>query len=545
MKKILFVLSAAAVAISMTACASAEKMAKMADEVTVQCTPSPLVLKGGKVEADLSVNCPKNYFLPKAIAEITPVIVYEGGESAMAPFMFQGEKVKDNYRVVAKAGETVNGHVAFLYKEEMAKSHLELRGRASVDGGLTWTELPTKKVAEGCFATESLAGCGFYGPKDDGYQEIITFNPEGQVMYLVNSSDVRSKEYKSASIKDFLAAIEEAKANDRKEIKSIDIISYASPDGKEDFNDRLSANRGKSAEKALKKITKKVDVKDIAKNTQSVGEDWDGFKEFVAGSNIEDKELILRVLSMYSDPAVREKEIRNMSSVYGELAKDILPQLRRARFVANIEYRNYSDEELQELVKNDINSLDETALLKAATLCKDHAKTIYKKAEHKFSSAKAIFALACIALDEHDMDAAAGYIARCDANDADVLNLQGVIKMREGHITAAKELFSKAGTEDAKKNLGLCAIREGDYAKAISILGKKGPDAAIAHILTGDVDTAIECVKDCGCAKSEYIRAICFARKGMNTEAKAALEKAAACEKLAKRAETDIEFAKL
>ncbi len=548
MKKLLYIVAAAALAVSMSSCASAEKMAKMADQVKVTCNPEVLAVKGGVIPADLTVTYPEKFFAPKAILEVTPVIVYEGGEEALEPLMFQGEKVDNNYRVVARDGGVVNQSLVFPYKKGMAKSTLELRGRCTVDGGKTWVALPTKKVADGCNITETLAGHGYYGVKADGYQEIINLNPEGQVMYQINSSEVRSKELKNDSVNDFLKALDEIKANDRETLKGIDIVAYASPEGSEDLNNKLSDNRSKSADKAFGKITKKSGIEGSAKSVKSVGEDWEGFKSLVTNSNIEDKDLILRVLNMYSDPKVREKEIRNMSSIFQDLAKDILPQLRRARFIANVEYRNYSDEELQELIKTDIDVLDEPALLKAASLCKDKAdkKTLYKKAVEKYNSEKANFALACVALDECNVEDAEQYLALCSGADADVLNLKGVCAMRKGELDKAEVYFNNSNTADAQKNLGVCAILRGDYAKAAQKCGDKGVDAALAQLLAGNTDKAIAIAK-CKCPKAQYVKAIALARQGKNTEAKEALQKATegGCKCLAERAANDIEFANL
>lgn len=547
MKKLFFIVSAAVIALGMTSCASAEKMAKMADEVTVQCNPSPLVMKGGKVEADLAVKYPKDYFQAKAIAEITPVLVFEGGEEAMEPIMFQGEKVKNNYRVVMKGGGVVSQHVCFPYKEGMIKSHLELRGRASTNNGKTWVTLPTKKVADGCNITETLACRGFYGPKDSGYEEVITYSPEGQVMYQVNSSTVRNSEYKNESVKELIKSINEIYGNDREILKSIDIVAYASPEGGEEFNDKLSRNRSRSAKDAFEKIAKNEELDGVRRNVQSVGQDWEGFQEMVSSSDIEDKDLILRVLGMYSDPDVREKEIRNMSSIYQDLKKDVLPQLRRARFIANVEYRNYSDAELIELINRNSDVLDETALLKAATLCsKEDSKAIYRKAVEKFDSKKAVFALACIALDERNMAEAQELIGRCDASDPDVMNLTGVFNLRQGNLEMAKKYFSTANTPDAQKNLGLCALKEGDYTTAANKCGDKGCDAAVAQLLNGSTVTALSIVEGNDCPRAMYIKAVCLARQGLLDDAKIALNQAIArCDKLAERAKKDIEFAKL
>lgn len=552
MKKALYSLALATIAFCAISCASAEKMAKDAENVKALCTPEFLTLKGGKVETDVTVTCPKNYFNPKAIVEVTPVIVYDGGEEALEALCFQGEKVQNNYRTVAKNGGVVNQHLCFNYKNGMAKSHLELRGRCTVNNGKTWVTLPTKKVAEGCNITETLAGRGFYSAKDSGYQTILTRQTEGHVMYNINSSEVRSSELNNQSIKDFLAAIKELSGNDGEELASIDVVAYASPDGKEDFNNRLSDNRSRTADKAFKQITKKNKLNDVEKNVKSVGEDWDGFKQLVFNSNIEDKDLILRVLSMYNDPRLRENEIRNMSSVFEDLAKDILPQLRRARFIANIERHNYSDAELLDLVANDIDALDENALLKTAELTadKDSKKTIYNKAVEKFGSKTALFNLAVLTLDCGkcgNVEDAEKYLADCDAADADVINLKGVCQMRKGNLDEAEKIFKELGNdENATKNLGLVELLRGNYSEAMAKCGKKGVDAGVAHLLAKDIAGAIDAVKDCNCPKAHYLRAIALNRLGKVTEAKAALEQATnGCKCLAKRAETDVELANL
>lgn len=552
MKKVLYSFAIATIAFCAISCASAEKMAKDAENVKVLCSPEFLTLKGGKVETDVTVTCPKNYFNPKAIVEVTPVIVYDGGEEALETLSFQGEKVKNNFRTVAKKGGVVNQHLCFNYKNGMAKSHLELRGRCTVNNGKTWVTLPTKKVADGCNITETLAGRGFYSAKESGYKAIITRQSEGHVMYKINSSEVRNSELKNQSIKDFLAAIKELANNDREELSSIDVVAYASPDGKEDFNNKLSDNRSRTADKAFKKIAKKTELEDVEKNVKSVGEDWEGFKQLVCNSDIEDKDLILRVLSMYDDSRLREAEIRNMSSVFEDLAKDVLPQLRRARFIANIDHRNYSDAELMELVANNIDVLDETALLKAAELAdgKDNKKAILNKAVEKYNSQTALFNLAVLTLDCckcGDVQEAENYLAKCDAADADVINLKGVCQMRKGNLDEAEKTFkSLEGDENTAKNLGLVELLRGNYTAAMAKCGSKGVDAGVAHLLAMDVAGALDAVKDCNCPKAHYLRAVALNRLGKVTEAKAALEQATAgCKCLAKRAETDVEFANL
>ena len=550
MKKIFYSLFVAAVALSMVACKSAEKMAEMAENVIVKCNPDPMQVIGGKIDVDLNVTYPADYFDKDAILEVTPVIVYKGGEAKGDIKMYQGEKVENNYKVVPTAGGTVSEHFTFDYVEGMAQCTFELRGRCSTNEGKKWVDLPTKKAADGCIITETLVctkGCT--ADKANDYQAVIISNPEGQVLYKINSADVRSSEIKGESVKAFKDAVKEANENERKQVKSIDVVAYASPDGPEAKNITLSENRSKSADKAFKNATKKDNnFKGIATEVKSVGEDWEGFQELVGNSNIEDKDLIVRVLGMYNDPAVREKEIKNMSSVYQELAKDVLPQLRRARFIANVEFTNYSDEELLQLVKDNIDVLDEEALLKAAEVCQDNNDriNILKKAVEKYNSERAQYNLACAYLKADKIADAKTAIEACNAADADVKNVKGVIALRNGDWSAAKDCFIESGSEAAQKNLGACDIKAGKYADAAAKCGDKGCNAALAQLLNGNVDAALACLGDCQCPKTNYIRAICLTRQGKVAEAKEALKKATDADKdLAKRAETDIEFATL
>ena len=280
MRKTIKFLSVAVLAFAAAACSSPEKMAEMAEDVKVACNPAVLEVVGGKVEADVTVTYPADYFHPKAILEVTPVIVFEGGEAKMEPFVFQGEKVQDNYQVVPSAGATVTKKVSFDYAPGMEKSHLELRGTVMYKNKSA--DLPTKKVADGANTTYMLV-CkkGKVDYKADNYQEIINQTAEGQILYTINSSEVRNSQLRSQSIKDFQAAIDAIKANERQNIVSTDIVAYASPDGKEDKNAKLSDNRSKTAEKAFGKVTKKHTV-DAPVNVKSVAEDWEGFQELVA-----------------------------------------------------------------------------------------------------------------------------------------------------------------------------------------------------------------------------------------------------------------------
>ena len=541
MKNIVRILSAVVLGFAAIACSSPEKMAEMAENVIVKCEPTVLEVVGGEINATVTVTYPEDYFHPQAILEVTPVIVYEGGEAKMDPFFFQGEKVQDNYQVVPSAGSTVSKKVNFAYVPGMEKCYLELRGvvmhkEKSID-------LPSKKAADGANCTALLV-CkkGKVDLKADNYQEIIKETAEGQILYQINSSNVRNSQLKSQSIKDFQAALEEIKANERKTIVSTDVVAYASPDGKEDKNEALSANRSKTAQKAFNKVTKKNPVNaDV--NVKSIGEDWEGFQELVSASDLEDKNLIIRVLSMYSDPAVREKEIRNMSAVYTSLAKDILPELRRARFIANVEFTNFSNEELLQMIEENIDVLDETAILRAATLVKENDKKValYKKAVEKFNSANGQYNLAVTYIKMDKLADAKKALENC-AKDADWNNAMGVIALRENNLNAAAEYFAASGNATSKENAAIINILDGEYqAAAQKLAGVKSANAALAQILVGNYAPAAELT--CKCPLAAYVRAIAAARQGNAEGVKKNLEDAKKCEKLAARAEKDIEFA--
>ena len=541
MRKNINFLFAVALGFAAIACSSPEKMAEMAENVTVKCEPAVLEVVGGEIDATVSVTYPADYFHPKAVLEVTPVIVYEGGEVKMEPYMFQGEKVEDNYEVVPEAGSTVTKKVHFDYVPGMEKCYLELRG--VVSHKKKTVDLPTKKVADGANTTYMLV-CqkGKLDLKADGYQEIIKQTAEGQILYQINSAAVRNSQIKGQSVKDYQAALDEILANERKTLVSTDVIAYASPDGKEDQNAKLSDNRSKSAEKAYGKVVKGKEVPGDV-NVTSVAEDWEGFQELVAESDLADKDLIIRVLSMYSDPAVREKEIKNMSAVYSTLAKEVLPELRRARFIANVEYTNYTNEELLQLIEDNIDVLDETALLRAATLVKDNDQKveIYKKAAKKFDSAVAQYNLGVTYINMDKLGKAKNALENCP-KDADWYNAMGVIALREDNIDAAAEYFANSESKSAKANLAVIDILDGDYkAAAAKLADCKCFNAALAQLLVGN--NAPAAALKCESPKAAYLRAVAAARQGNAAAVKSNLEAAAKCDELAARAAKDIEFA--
>lgn len=543
MKRIFKIFALCGLVVAAASCSKsrAEQM-KLAENVKVSCTPEVLALVGDKIPAEITVTYPAKYFHPKATLEVTPVLVYEGGEQAAQTFTYQGEKVKDNYTVVAYGGGTVKESVSFKYAKGVEKSYLELRSVAYYNGKPI--EIPAIKVADGCNVTQMLATTGGeYEFKKDAYQDVIKESAEGQILYDYNSANVKNSQLRSNSVKELQAALEEIESDPRYTVTGTRVVAYASPEGGQEYNAKLSDKRAASAKKVWKKVTGGMEADNL--EIKSMGQDWEGFQEAVQKSDISDKELILRVLSMYSDPAVRESEIRNMSQVYTEINKNVFPELRRARFIADVDYQNFSEAELEELSRKAIDVLDEEALLRVAAKSDDPARKaeLYKVAVKKFGSDRANFNLAVLALNDGKIDDAAKYLGAVKDADADVVNAKGVCELRKGNYDAAVKLFKQSGTTEAKANLGTVSLLEGKYSEAASELAGTGShNTAVAYILAGQLDKASAAIT-CNCPRSNYLRAIIAARKGNASDVAKYLEIAKKNPGLKARAEKDVEFA--
>lgn len=541
MKKFTGFLALCAMVLAFASCsASRAEQMKLAEKVSVSSNPEVLALVGDKIPADITVTFPAKYFHPAAILEVTPVLVYEGGEQVGKTFKYQGEKVKDNYRVIASnVDNSVTEKVAFDYVPGVEKSYLELRSVAYYKNKTI--EIPAIKVADGCNVTQLFVSAeGEYSFKKDDYKEVISESAEGQVMYDYNSATIKRSELRSDSVKELQAALDEIASDPRYTVTGTRVVAYASPEGGQQYNAKLSDKRAESAKKAWDKVTGGMKTDDI--QVKSMGQDWDGFKEAVQNSNIEDKELILRVLSMYSDPAVRESEIRNMSKVYTEINKNVFPELRRARFIADVDYKNFSEDELKELADKAVDVLDEEGLLRVASITSnaDRKAELYKMAVSKFGSDRAQFNLAVLSLNAGKPDQAASLLKKVSKVDADVNNALGVCELQKGNLDAAADFFRKAGTTEAKANLGTIDILKGDYSAAVKNLeGTGSHNLAVAYILTNQLDKAEKSIT-CKCARSNYLRAIIAARRGNSSDVEKYLAQTG---KMKEKAEKDVEFA--
>ena len=495
---------------------TADQLAEAVKNVSVNCTPEVLAVQHDTVRAEISVTYPAGYFSKDAQVIVSPYVVWDGGEMALQPFLYQGEAVKDNNKVVPSAGGTVREKIVFPYRKEMSLCRLELRSTAFIGG--RQADVPVIKVADGCINLARWADkTGSWAYKADNYQESVVTTAEARILYDVNSASVKGNQLSGPGVKSLQSALAEAGESERISVKGTKIISYASPEGGEELNEKLSEERSASAKEAWKKIGRGAEAGST--EVRSAGQDWEGFQEAIRNSDLEDKDLILRVLSMYSDPAVRESEIKNLSQVYTEIKERVFPELRRSRFITELEYQNYSEADLKRLLDHKrLYLLDEEALLRLAAITDslEMKQTLYRAAAERMGSQRGMYNLAVTLLDKGSFSAAEVYLDRLkNQEDADLLNCRGVIALHAGKTAAAKSFFEKSGTPEAKANLGLVALLEGDSSLSADLLAGSGTrNEAITKIQAGDSAGAIRLLEAEDSPEALYLSAVASARKG-------------------------------
>ena len=541
-----------------------EKMQKNQDQIQVTCNPEVLVLKGSNVSTDITVSFPENYFNKETILKITPVLVYEGGELVGTTKYVQGEDVVGNYTTISRfEGGSYSQNVLFPFVKEAAMGTLELRIEAKCYDDCKETAdfvpVATLAAAKGISAIQNLANnsiaccdnaCAAGGNGlavlEHNFQRASTTSQEAEILYKINSSVVNKKQLSAEQIalfKDFVAANSTA---ERTTLSNIYASGYASPDGPEKFNNKLSEQRSKTGAKAIKKELKAVEG--LNYEIASYGEDWDGFKTLVENSNIEEKDLILNVLQMYSSPVERDKEIQNMSAVFKVLAEEILPQLRRTRFAVEATYAGLTDEEILAAAKAGDNNLDIEHLLYAATLTNDKAEkaAIYEFAAATYHDARAYNNLAVVKAQQGELNAAKTAFeksAQLEAN-SEVANNLATVAVATGDLEAAKKYLAGVESEAAKANKGAIALAEGNYQEAKANL--KGYNLAVAELCDNNIEAAKAAIAEVKGADADYIRAIIANREGETEKAVAYLKSAVAAKPALKaQAENDIEFAAL
>ena len=550
MKKSLKVFASVMAFAMLTACGTAVQP----EQVTVN--PSPLTVVGNLVEADITGTFPVKKFGAKAILTVTPVLKYAGTEAVGQSVTYVGEKAKENGTTVSyKEGGQFTLKASFEYVPAMAKSELYLRFTAK--NGNKVVEIPDMKIADGVLATAKLAQAEDVKAQvtADKFQRIIQEVQEADIKFLIQQSTLRNSELKSQELKDLYAAIKDADTTANKAINKLEVAGYASPDGEQDLNAKLADARQTKSQKHLQKQLKKAKV-NATIESNITAEDWEGFQAAMEASNIQDKELVLRVLSMYSDPEEREAQIKNLSAVFKTIAEEVLPALRRSRLILTTDLIGKSDEEITALVANDAAALNVEELLYAATLTNDAAEklAIYKKATELFANDyRGYNNMGMVYFGQGNVSEA----RRCYAKalqlapaNADVNYNAGLAAMAENDLAKAEEYLGKAaGTEgDLNAAMGTLYTMKGDYAAAKNAYGKTASNnAAVQQILNEDYAAARQTLASVANpnATTAYLAAIVGARTNdrdaVYANLKLAIERDAA---LKVKAQEDIEFAK-
>ena len=530
-----------------------KKMGELsADYFTV--TPQVLEAVGGKVPATINGKFPEKYFNKKAVVEVTPVLKWNGGEAKGQPATFQGEKVEGNDQTISyKMGGSYTMKTSFDYVPEMAKSELYLEFKATI--GKKVVTIPAVKIADGVISTSELVNntLGNANPAlgEDAFQRIIKEKHDANIMFLIQQANIRSSELKTA--KEFNKEVANVNEAANKKISNIEVSAYASPDGGVSLNTTLAENREDNTTKMLSKDLKKAKI-DAPIDAKYTAQDWEGFQELVSKSNIQDKELILRVIAMYQDPAQRESEIKNISAVYKELANTILPQLRRSRLTLNYEIIGKSDEEIAKLASSNPSELNIEELLYAATLTNDPAKqeAIYTQATKQFpNDYRAYNNLGKLAYQAGNIDKAESYFKKAaNVNASPEVNMNlGLVSLMKGDKAAAEAYFGKAaGTKELGESMGNLYIAQGQYERAVNSFGdSKTNSAALAQILAKDYNKAKNTLANVERpdAYTDYLMAVLGARTNNSSMVTSSLKSAVAKDSsLAKKAATDLEFAK-
>ena len=576
MKNLFKVLSVCTVAVmTLSSCNCFTKMAKNQDDIALTCVPEVLVLNNGKVDAAITVTFPEKYFNAKAVLKVTPVVVFEGGEVAGTTQYFQGVKVEDNYTVIDKAmGGQYTMNVTFPYDARMVNSELQIRAEIKCPKGsckeftlvnLNNGAMPTSEEAEILAAggDEALKLARTFGitvaygvntlQRDldfsaamesmaSGYKNVTNEVTKANYMYAISSSNLTKKAMNSDEVAAFKQKATEQSSNERIK-QNIYVNGYASPDGPEKFNDKLAAARSKSGETAAAKLLKELGLN---LDASSYGEDWEGFKELVAASNIEDKQLILSVLNSYESSTEREEQIKNMSKVFEALKEEILPQLRRAQLVNSSDITGKTDEEMIALVREskyaELNELEMLHIASTGKLAQAEKVAVLEAAAKEYKSVVAYNNLGVAYAEAGEGEKAAEAFAaavKAGGNATQINNNLALVNLMNGNTEAAKSYSANA----SKETKALAAAAEGNYAQAQSQL--EGYNAAVAATMNADYTAAKQFVANDATAKADYLRAVIATKQGdfatATAELKSAIAKDAA---YAERCKEDVNLRK-
>ena len=554
----------------LTGCGGIKKMAKDYQLVDYKVQPQVLEMHNDLVDVTITGTFPEKYFSKKAIVTITPVLKYANGEKAFKAMVFQGESVEANNQAISfETGGSIDYHSSIPYTDDMKVSELVLRINAAQ--GSKSIDFPEVKIADGVIATPRLLQVdakaflgttkkinytpAVYDPNESEFQRVVPDAITADILYLIQQSSLRSSELKQDDIKYLKDYLKETAKNERIDLKDVEISSYASPDGEYGLNEKLSDRRGSTAEKFIKRELKRAKYSDVALDEKTTPEDWEGFKELVSKSDIQDKDIILRVLSMYSDLSVREEQIKNMSATFKVLADEILPQLRRSKLKVNVDLIGKTDEEILELAQSNPDSLNPAELLYAAKIADnaDQKMDFYKAFSRVYPKDwRGPNNVGYLLLAKNDVQAAKAEFEKAkNLNDnAYVLNNLGVCEILSNNFAEAENYFQAAlsAGKKAAYNLALCQIKKAQYADAISNMGTcTSFNAALAKVLNKDNNGALSILesKEEPSAMDYYLKAVIGARTSNDdlliNSLKTAINKDAT---LAAKAKSDLEFYK-
>ena len=554
LKKFSFLLSLMAVVL-FSSCGS--KMKGLSSEYFTV-TPQVLEVIGGEIPVTIDGKFPEKFFKKKAVLTVTPVLKWDGGELSAESMTFQGEKVQGNNRTISyKEGGNFTMKTKFDYAPEMAKSALYLAFTVST-GKKSYT-LPEVKVADGCIATSELYRSTITKSNiaigEDAFQRVIKQAKQANIMFLIQQTNLRNSELKTDEIGALKSSMKDvAKDTKNKVLDNVEVAAYASPDGGMLLNVDVAGGREKNTAKFVEEQMKKAELKGYL-DTDYTAEDWEGFQELVSKSNLPDKDLILRVLSMYKEPEEREAQIKNISSVYKDLADEILPQLRRARITLNYQLIGRSDEEIMEQLAKDPKELSLEEILYSSILTENVAEQekIFKIATQLYpNDYRGYNNLAAIAYNKGDYKAAADYLAKAAKADptASEVNVNlGYLSLLEGNVAAAEAYMAKgAGAKVGDEALGNLYIAQGQYSRAATLLGENATNSsALAQLLNKDYSLAkktLAAIKEPD-ANTHYLTAVLGARTDNASLIYDGLKNAIKLDpSMAVKAVNDLEFAK-
>jgi tetratricopeptide (TPR) repeat protein len=534
-KKQFFMLSAAAVLL--TGCSG--KLGQLSSD-NFNVTPNPLETQAGEVPATINGMFPEKYMNKKAVVTVIPELRFDGQKVRGTSATFQGEKVQGNDQTISyRMGGRYTMKTSFPYQPEMQQSDLYLTFDAKI--GNKSVNVPAVKVATGVIATSELYKRTLTSTQgaiaQDAFQRVIEQKQEANVKFLIGQAQLRKSELQNNSVQEFVRLLAEiAKDQEGKVLNGIEVSAYASPDGGYQLNEKLAGQREKVTGDYVQKQMKNANA-DAPVDTKYTAEDWEGFQELVAASDIQDKDVILRVLSMYKDPEEREQQIKAISSAFRELADGILPQLRRARMIANYELIGRDDEQILAQIKEDPSKLSVEELLYGATLYDNDlngAANAYQKAVDLYpNDARAYNNLATIAYAQGDYAKAKEWLQRALGKDNKVAEANanlGLLALQAGNLSEAENYIARGSSANGVNEIiGNLHLAQGKYAQAQQDFGSlKTNSAALAQLLNKDYAAAANTLK--GVANPDgttaYLQAIVASRIGNKSDAANALEKA-------------------